>query len=100
MQNFLSSATTDHLFDESFDTSFAGTSAPPHAEWGFTDVFDVDIFEALGTHALGSPERDADLVMGVEPEEVDGRSNVRELPDGQPQHSSWVSHPLRIQLAY
>ena len=61
-------------------------------DWGFTDLLDHEMFAPMGTHAPNSPEvpRDFDLVMAVEPEEMDGQPNARELPDGQPPESAWV----------
>jgi hypothetical protein len=91
MATFLRSATVDHLYESFTEPIDPGPSCQPLADWGFTDIFNDDIFGPMGTHARGSPARDEDLVRGVEPEEIDGRLNVRELPDGQPVTSSWVS---------
>jgi hypothetical protein len=90
MDTFLRSAAVDHIY-EGFELIGPGPSVQPLADWGFTDIFNDDIFGPMGTDARESPARDEDLVRGVEPEETDGRLNVRELPDGQPVTSSWVS---------
>jgi hypothetical protein len=81
-------------------------------DWGFTDL-DYNVFQPIGTHAVGSParglvlgddlvpvvpERDADIVKAVSAEEVDGQPNVQDMPDGGPEENSWVSgtlHPAR-----
>lgn len=81
---------------------------PDTFDWGFGDVFDdTDIFQPMGTHAPPSPvaitgpesgsaisnisEKDEELVAAVQAEEVDGIAPARELPDGRPTTSPWVS---------
>jgi hypothetical protein len=90
LTNLLLSATVDEKI---------GQSSHPNAglqqfDWGLTDLLDHEVFEPIGTHAPGSPavpEREADLVLAVEAEEMDGQPHAAELPDGLPRESTWVS---------
>ncbi|RSH93054.1 hypothetical protein EHS25_007407 [Saitozyma podzolica] len=88
LTNLLLSATVDEKI---------GQSSHPNAglqqfDWGLTDLLDHELFEPIGTHAPGSPavpEREADLVLAVEAEEMDGQPHAAELPDGLPRESTW-----------
>lgn len=90
LTNLLLSATVDEKIGQSSQPS-AGLQ---QFDWGLTDLLDHELFEPIGTHAPGSPvvpDREADLVLAVEAEEMDGQPHATELPDGLPRESTWVS---------
>lgn len=73
----------------------------PTFDWGFSDLTQ-NIFDPIATRpstpAIGQgqgrgeePAKD-ELVVAVSAEEVDGRPHAKELPDGRPPESPWVSH--------
>lgn len=81
-------ATANALVD---DTTF---------DWGFSD-FTQNIFDPIATRppspeastspSEGGEAADDELVVAVSAEEVDGRPHAKELPDGRPPESPWVS---------
>jgi hypothetical protein len=97
LTNLLLSATVDEKIGQSSQPS-AGLQ---QFDWGLTDLLDHELFEPIGTHAPGSPvvpEREADLVLAVEAEEMDGQPHGTELPDGLPRESTWVSDLVMPEL--
>ncbi|KAL1892453.1 hypothetical protein Sste5346_006963 [Sporothrix stenoceras] len=112
---FFYSTSDEHVWTA---TQYAeGTGAAGSFDWGFTDVPDNDIFEAIGalpqppppppsdpqvvivaspiSSGTGSvagrspPDRDSEIVRALKAEEVDGQPNTGDLPNGSPEESAW-----------
>lgn len=69
-------------------------------DWGITDI-DSNIFESieppihaesdgLSRRSIFGPEREIEIVKALKAEEVDGETNVEDLPNGSPEESPWV----------